>query len=186
MIITAEYVDTCLPCYLQDGHNREGETLLCAFLGMDLDDTVETMIIGMDTDCGIPSWVGDEPIAQAIVDALEGVDLRWIDMHGNRCRTPDTDAADGDEPMVYVVLRWEHDGPAYFDRWDVCEAYQLLAHDYGLYDVQTRLDRIRFRAARSAEFYSGLSDNGRAIYDFHAASDCAQIRSQYKTSKGGS
>ena len=56
----------------------------------------------------------------------------------------------------------------YFDRFDICEAFNLLAHDYGLYDVKARLDAIPFKCAHSAEFYDGLSDNGKAIYDTHA------------------
>jgi hypothetical protein len=41
----------------------------------------------------------------------------------------------------------------YWDRFDICEAYNLLAHDWGLYDVKARLDNIPFRCAPAAEFY---------------------------------
>ncbi len=54
-----------------------------------------------------------------------------------------------------------------WDRFDICEAYNLLAHDWGLYDVKARLDAIPFKSSASAEFYNGLSVNGRDIYDYH-------------------
>ena len=56
-----------------------------------------------------------------------------------------------------------------FDRFDICEAFNLLAHDWGLYDVKARLDRMQFRCAPSAEFYDGLSDNSKLGYDHHNA-----------------
>ena len=56
----------------------------------------------------------------------------------------------------------------YFDRYDICEAYNLLAHDYGLYDVKTRLDNFGFKCSHSAEFYDGLTENGKEIYDHHS------------------
>ncbi len=57
----------------------------------------------------------------------------------------------------------------YFDRYDICEAFNLLAHDWGLYDVKARLDSFGFKCSRSAEFYCGLTENGQAIYDYHNA-----------------
>ena len=55
-----------------------------------------------------------------------------------------------------------------WDRFDICEAYNLLAHDWGLYDVKARLDGIQFKCAPSAEFYDGLSENGQAIFDYQS------------------
>lgn len=55
------------------------------------------------------------------------------------------------------------------DRFDTCEALNLIAHDWGLYDVKARLDAIPFRCAPSAEFYEGLSDEGRDLYDRYDA-----------------
>lgn len=58
-----------------------------------------------------------------------------------------------------------NDGYAYFDRWDICEAWKLLAHDWGLYVTQTRLDYgLKYRH-RHMITYEGLSRNGKAIYD---------------------
>jgi hypothetical protein len=70
-----------------------------------------------------------------------------------------------------------------FDRFDVCEAFNLLAHDYGLYDVKTRLNQMQFRCRSSAEFYDGLTENGREIYDRHAIrldDHTSLIRSEFK------
>ena len=69
-----------------------------------------------------------------------------------------------------------------FDRFDVCEAFNLLAHDWGLYDVKARLDAIPFRCAPSAEFFEGLTENGKAIYEDHDArirAGVSPIRSQF-------
>ena len=104
--ITAQYVDTCLPCYLQDGHNRPGETLLLASLGSDLATTVEELMDSMDDDCGLPESVSNEEIARAVRGAIDGVDLRYVDEEGNRQDEPAEDR-DSDEPYVYVVLRWD-------------------------------------------------------------------------------
>lgn len=58
-------------------------------------------------------------------------------------------------------------GPTMSSRFDVCEALNLIAHDWGLYDLKARLDAIPFRCAPSAEFYEGLTEEGRALYDYH-------------------
>jgi hypothetical protein len=105
MNITAQYVDTCLSCYLQDSYSREGETLLLTSLGSDLATTVEALMDSMDFDCGIPESISDVEIARAIRDALTGVDLRYIDENGDRCAEP-ADDRDGEEPYLYVALRW--------------------------------------------------------------------------------
>ena len=67
-----------------------------------------------------------------------------------------------------------------FERFDICEAFNLLAHDYGLYDIKTRLDRLGFRCSPLRETYDGLSDNARDIYDSHVNGDrLTGIRSIY-------
>lgn len=68
------------------------------------------------------------------------------------------------------------------DRFDTCEGLNLIAHDWGLYDVKARLDRIRFRCAPSAEFYDGLSEGGREVYDRHDAeirTGTSRLRSRF-------
>lgn len=50
-------------------------------------------------------------------------------------------------------------------QFDLCEALNLLAHDWGLYDVKARLDRLQFSTRR--EKYTDLSDSGKLIYDIH-------------------
>lgn len=56
----------------------------------------------------------------------------------------------------------------YFDRFDICEAYSLWAHDYGEYAVITRLNRLQFRPSPLLA-YDTLTTNGRGIYDALAA-----------------
>jgi len=53
----------------------------------------------------------------------------------------------------------------YFDRFDICEAWNVWAHDYGEYETITRLDRMGFSAGTIRETYEVLTENGRAIYD---------------------
>lgn len=57
----------------------------------------------------------------------------------------------------------------FFDRYDICEAFNLLAHDWGLYDVKTRLNNMGFKCSNFAEWYAGLTEKGQAIYDYHDA-----------------
>lgn len=67
-----------------------------------------------------------------------------------------------------------------FDRIDICEAYYVLEHDYGMHGwliergyyvdgsvkiVSTQLRRMRFRPAPTLRGYASLTQNGREIYD---------------------
>lgn len=54
---------------------------------------------------------------------------------------------------------------AYFDRFDVCEAWYAWAHDWGEYAVVTRLQRMGFSFGRSNSQRERLEPNGQAIYD---------------------
>lgn len=110
--ITAQYVDTCLPDYLQDGHNREGECLAFSPLGLSLEETVESLAGSVDTmlwDAGCPESILDTDIRDALRDALDGVDLRAVDGDGNRIDGEPEESDDDciDEVYVYVVLRWD-------------------------------------------------------------------------------
>ena len=51
-----------------------------------------------------------------------------------------------------------------FDRFDVCEAYACLAHDYGLYGLVDRLHRMGFKA-RPSLTTDTLTENARDIYE---------------------
>jgi hypothetical protein len=44
----------------------------------------------------------------------------------------------------------------YFDRFDICEAWNVWAHDWGEYSVIARLRRIGFRASPLRETYDRL------------------------------
>lgn len=102
--VDAQYVGTMLPDYLQDSYSRPGETLLLTSLGSTLTYTIQDLIDSLDWDCGFPE-VSNDDLAWIIGDALSGVDLRYIDEHGNRCDEPAEDR-NGEEPYIYVVLRW--------------------------------------------------------------------------------
>jgi len=106
MSITARYVDTCLSDYLQDGYTRPGQTLCLTSLGCDAEGTVSALMESIDMDAGIPEHISDDEIRKALTDAIEGVDLRYIDENGNRCDEPPEDR-DHEEPYLYVVLEWD-------------------------------------------------------------------------------
>lgn len=104
--IEAFYVDTCLPDYLQDGHTRDGETLCLAPLGCTESETVDALYESIDWDADIPESIDDEDIKTALADAIQGVDLRAVDEDGNRI-DGEAPESDGDEPYVYVYLKWD-------------------------------------------------------------------------------
>lgn len=51
----------------------------------------------------------------------------------------------------------------YFDRFDLCEAYACLCHDWGLYALATRLDRVGFKGRPDLSTET-LEENALAIY----------------------
>ena len=53
----------------------------------------------------------------------------------------------------------------FFDRFDVCEAWLVWAHDWGEYRVITRLRELGFRPSPLRGSYDLLEDNARLIYD---------------------
>jgi hypothetical protein len=105
IMLTAQYIDTCMPCYLLDSYSRDGQTLLLSSLGLSLEGTVRALIDSIDSDAGIPEGVSDDDLASVIGEAIQGVDLRAINAEGNR--TTDPIETDGDEPYLYVLLEWE-------------------------------------------------------------------------------
>lgn len=108
MSITARYVDTCLSDYLQSSYSGPGQFLCLTPTGLSLDEAVDSLYDSVAcTDAGIPEHISDEQIRAAFRDALQGVDLRWIDENGNRCDETPEEGHDGDEPYIYVVLEWD-------------------------------------------------------------------------------
>jgi hypothetical protein len=113
--VWADYVDTCLPCYLTDHHNREGEMLLgvCPS-GQTSEQAVEELmeeINGAMYD-SVPEEVGDEEIHVALTAAVEGVDFRTISSNGDRLEDgedEDEDPAEdfGEESQAWFVLSWK-------------------------------------------------------------------------------
>ena len=106
--VTAEYVDTCISCYLQSSYAGDGEWLLLAMChGQTRSKLAEELIYSFD-DYDAPEWVCPETMRDAIYEAIEGVDTRAIDPDGNRVEDPE--GIDPDElaegPYIYVVIRW--------------------------------------------------------------------------------
>ena len=75
--------------------------------------------------------------------------------------------------MGYSFLNWA---------FDLCSACNLLAHDYGLYDVKDRLNRMGYKPSHNEEFYNGLAEEARCMYDYLASqieSGKKPIKSRY-------
>jgi hypothetical protein len=196
--ITARYVDTCLSDYLQDSYSRPGQTLLLTSLGLDLATTVESLMESMDGDCGLPESISDVEIARAVRDAIEGVDLRYIDENGNRCDEPEEDR-DGDEPYLYVVLEWD----ATVVKMRLTVDVEYLANGESAYDLKQILESL-VRSAAGNGALVGDTDaevaswgaTAEEIHDGHAArwhsvaegwecSKCGEIRREpYKEPHG--
>jgi len=140
--ITAQYVDTCLSSYLLDHHGRPGECLVMAGLGLTLKQTINEMIDNADD---VPECDSKE-LKAVIGEALKGVDLRWIDATGTRVDEA-PEEHDDEEPMVYVVLRW--DATVVKMRLTVDVEYQSNGADP--YDLKLVLENlIRFAAGDGA------------------------------------
>ncbi len=53
----------------------------------------------------------------------------------------------------------------HWDRFDICEAYCCLAHDWGLYALYTRLESMGFKP-RPGLNTGNLEENAKEIYDY--------------------
>ena len=52
-----------------------------------------------------------------------------------------------------------------WDRFDICEAWNLYAHDFGAYGIKAGLDRMAFRCSPMRETYDTIDENAQRIYD---------------------
>lgn len=104
------HVDTCIGCYLQDHHNRDGECLFGVYV--DGNSTVDDVRKGLidevrQTGDRVPDEVTDEAIAAAIAATFDGVDpARLFDAS---LEVPDEDADDdgAESCQAWFVLTWE-------------------------------------------------------------------------------
>jgi len=101
---TARVVDICLSDYLQSSYSAPGQALAYASLGDTIEGTADQLVASLD-GMEIPEHIDDVSLRAAFVDALQGVDLRYIDENGNPCDEAPEDR-DGDEPYLYVVAEW--------------------------------------------------------------------------------
>lgn len=101
--VSCRHKDTCLGDYLQDHHNRDGEMLLGASLGGTPEATVDDLWYEV---AEIPDDLTEEQVRTALKEAVAGVDLSYIDEHGNPQDEIDEDR-DSEEPKAWFVLSWE-------------------------------------------------------------------------------
>jgi len=137
MSITARYVDTCLSDYLQDGYNRPGQALCLASLGCSIEDTAQQLLESNQGDPWLPECFEDADIKAALIAALEGVDLRYVDEDGNPQDEPDEDR-DHEEPYVYVVLEWD----ATVIKMRLTLDVEYLANGTDMVELKDRLENI--------------------------------------------
>jgi len=144
--VTARYVDTCLSDYLRDSYSREGQTLCLASLGDSMAGTRDQLFDSLDMDAGIPESIEDSAIKAALMEALKGVDLSYIDENGNRCNE-EPEERDGEEPYVYVVLEWT---PANVRKMRLTvDVEYLIDEDTDTMDLKHSLENLVRHAAES-------------------------------------
>ncbi len=108
MKIECRYIDTCLPDYLQDHHNRDNEQLIC--FPVDNETTVKELADGLYDDVmgalcfDIPESISDNDIRAAINSMFEHIDGDVFDDS-----LPMYDENDNDSVYVYAVLSWDMD-----------------------------------------------------------------------------
>ena len=112
MQVSCTHVETCLGCYLTDHHNREGELLLGIVpRSQTEDEAVEELLEEALSSYGeVPAIVTEDMLKAAFEEALEDVDLRWIDSNGERQDKPpseDEEEFSLELPKAWFVLTWK-------------------------------------------------------------------------------
>ena len=101
---TVIHVDTCLPCYLQDHHNREGERLLAA----PVDGGTRTWLVKESLRDEINA--ADLPTAEHYTAARAALATLFAGAHPFAVFDPYLDKASDDDRAeavyAYFVLRW--------------------------------------------------------------------------------
>lgn len=106
--VTVRHVDTCLSCYLQDHHNREGECLI----GIHVDRSSRVHTVKRDlldamnnVDSTFPEDMTDAEIKAAVVEAFQGAHpLKTWD---NSLEPRSEDDA-GEMVQAWFLFQWEH------------------------------------------------------------------------------
>jgi hypothetical protein len=153
MSITAKYVDTCLSDYLTDSYSRPGQTLCLASLGDSKAGTRDQLYDSIDWDSGLPESIEDSEIKAALMSALDGVDLSYIDENGNPCNETPEDR-DGDEPYVYVVLEFT---PANVVKMRLTLDVEYQANGVDPYEFKLMLESIARSAAANGQMSGDTS-----------------------------
>lgn len=110
--VSVSHIDTCLSCYLQDHHNRDGELLL----GVPVDGTTTNKAV-MDAlesefasggDDGFPEELDESDVARAIGSYFAGADLD--SPFDSSLEVPDEDEEpDGEGPQAWFLVEWTRD-----------------------------------------------------------------------------
>jgi len=106
--LTIEYIDTCLPCYLADHHNREGEYLIaiaCSEEGLSKAELLEDLLSEFNSeDC--PEAITDSQIQHAAEECLAQCEDSGAAQITSFDPGPEGADFEGDIPYAYFVARW--------------------------------------------------------------------------------
>lgn len=104
MVVSLSHIDTCLPCYLQDHHNRDGELLL----GVPVDNEATYASVREDlrsefngADYGVDD-VTDEMFEAALAECF--ADAKPDALFDSSLEPGDDD---GEGPQAWFLLTWE-------------------------------------------------------------------------------
>jgi hypothetical protein len=103
------HVDTCLSCYVQDHHNRDGECLFGVYVDGSM--TVEAVKAGLidevrSTGDRLPDEITDEMVRAAIEETFADADMSAIFAPGADVPADDDDDM-SESCQAWFVLTWE-------------------------------------------------------------------------------
>ena len=103
MAYNLTHIDTCLPCYLMDHHNREGESLMC--VPVDGATTHREVLESLLSDLDCMEDIDHDAARAAIIEEWSTVEIMdWA--FDSLLEQPDPDAADiGESVYAYFVLQ---------------------------------------------------------------------------------
>lgn len=98
--VTLSHIDTCLPCYLTDHHNREGESLVgCHVSNTSTWRDVKSEVYSENLPDDMPA-----DLIEAAIDAeFEGEELDSV--FDSSLESSDED--DGDSAQAWFLFQWE-------------------------------------------------------------------------------
>ena len=110
MALVISLIDICLPDFLSDHHNRDGELLLGICLAGQSPDEAAQMLLDELNWGRYPQGVDDKAFLALAKDASQGVDFCPCDGNGNPV-SKDSEAfqaaMEGNEAQAWFLLEWE-------------------------------------------------------------------------------